>query len=255
MIAGAVSHVRHNVPAYVALVIALLAGAGLAKAAIPDANNVIHACYDNAGRTIQVIDTEAGAVCAAGQTALNWNQTGPPGPAGPPGPPAQPAAQGPAGPSFERAQVRRILNQRVKKPSRKLVERLVAAPVVAGEVRSVFRDEYVGVPQFEGTTVASLVLPPGRWVIHAKTVSTYSIPSDYPFAQSPTVFCGLKAGVDSDTALTVQGTIAAHVVHHFSKPGVAVLTCVAAPVGRTVRNTKITAMRVSKLTNKPFGGQ
>jgi hypothetical protein len=113
----------------------------------------------------------------------------------------------------------------------------------------------VGVPQFEGTTVASLVLPPDRWVIHAKTVSTYSIPSDYPFAQSPTVFCGLKAGVDSDTALTVQGTIAAHVVHHFSKPGVAVLTCVAAPVGRTVRRTKITPMRVSKLTNKPFGGQ
>jgi hypothetical protein len=71
MIAGAVSHVRHNVPAYVALVIALLAGAGLAKAAIPDANGVIHACYDNAGRTIQVIDTEAGGVCPAGQTALN----------------------------------------------------------------------------------------------------------------------------------------------------------------------------------------
>ena len=141
MIAGAVSHVRHNVPAYVALVIALLAGAGLAKAAIPDSNGVIHACYDNAGRTIQVIDTEAGGVCPAGQTALNWNQTGPPGPAGPPGPPAQSATQGPAGPSFERAQVRRILNQRVNKPPRKLAKKLVAAPVVAGEVRSVFRDE------------------------------------------------------------------------------------------------------------------
>ena len=79
MIAGAVSHVRHNVPAYVALVIALLAGAGLAKAAIPDANGVIHACYDNAGRTIQVIDTEAGGVCPAARRRSIGTRPGRPG--------------------------------------------------------------------------------------------------------------------------------------------------------------------------------
>lgn len=52
-------------------------------AAIPDANGVIHGCIRNNGN-LRIID-DAVESCAAQETSLNFNQTGPQGPAGPPG--------------------------------------------------------------------------------------------------------------------------------------------------------------------------
>jgi hypothetical protein len=88
---------------------ALLAAAvavGGAAAAIPDENDVIHACYARSGGTLRVID--AGVTnCKQGETSLNWNQvgpqgpkgdTGPAGPQGQQGPKGDPGATGPAGP-------------------------------------------------------------------------------------------------------------------------------------------------------------
>ena len=86
------SHARRNLVAYLALVVALAATGGAAYSAIPDANSVIHACYDNAGGTLRVIDTDAAGVCRPTETALDWNQKGQPGVAGAQG------AQGPQGP-------------------------------------------------------------------------------------------------------------------------------------------------------------
>jgi len=86
---------RLSLPAALLIsVVALAAGGGVALAAkqiiSPDpATGVIHACYNSASGEIRLVNT--GETCGHGDTAIQWNQTGPGGVAGPPGPP------GPAG--------------------------------------------------------------------------------------------------------------------------------------------------------------
>lgn len=65
--------------------------AGAAVASIPGPDGVIHACYQSSTGALRVV--ESGVPCRGGETALQWNQVGPPGPQGPPGP------EGPPGPS------------------------------------------------------------------------------------------------------------------------------------------------------------
>jgi hypothetical protein len=64
----------------------LAIAAGVGYAAIPDSQGVIHACYDRTKGDLRVTDTHnprLGACVAGKETALDWNQQGPPGPAGP----------------------------------------------------------------------------------------------------------------------------------------------------------------------------
>jgi hypothetical protein len=56
---------------------------GVAYATIPAADGVIHGCYSNRDGKLRVVDTEAGQGCVDRETALDWNQQGPPGPPGP----------------------------------------------------------------------------------------------------------------------------------------------------------------------------
>jgi type VI secretion system secreted protein Hcp len=81
-------------------VAALGAGAAVGVAAIPSADGTIHACVNPASTplpgAVRIID-DATQACAAGETPLTWNQTGPAGPAGPVGPQGDPGpASGPA---------------------------------------------------------------------------------------------------------------------------------------------------------------
>lgn len=75
-----------------ALIALIVAGGGVAVAAIPAASGTITACYaDSRGSaqpqgTLRVVDAEAGGTCAGGETKLSWNAVGPKGPAGPAGP-------------------------------------------------------------------------------------------------------------------------------------------------------------------------
>jgi hypothetical protein len=64
----------------VAIIAAVLVGAGIAYASIPGPDGVIHACYKNSDGSLKAIDSAAN--CPNGYTPLNWNQTGPQGPAG-----------------------------------------------------------------------------------------------------------------------------------------------------------------------------
>jgi hypothetical protein len=65
--------------------VAIVLIAGLAMATVPDSAHVIHGCYNpKQANRLRVIDTDKGQKCAAGEKALNWNQTGPPGPSGGP---------------------------------------------------------------------------------------------------------------------------------------------------------------------------
>jgi len=73
------------------LVVGSLGLAGVAYAAIPGPDGVIHGCYQTIKGSLRVIDSSAS--CSAGETPLTWNQTGPQGVQGIQGP------AGPAGPS------------------------------------------------------------------------------------------------------------------------------------------------------------
>jgi hypothetical protein len=72
-----------------------LVAAGVSYAVIPDANGVVHGCYDTKTGALRVIDPSQGQTCVPKENPLSWNQTGPTGPTGPQGPQGQ---QGPAGP-------------------------------------------------------------------------------------------------------------------------------------------------------------
>src|SRR5215469_14310185 len=116
--------------------LALVAGSATAYAAIAspiDSSGVIHGCYYPATTTgsHRVVLQEAGRRCPRGTTAIKWNQKGPAGPQGPVGPP------GPRGPS-------------------------------AG-----FTASTDGVALTNGTTdtsVVSLTLPAGSYIVQAKLV-------------------------------------------------------------------------------------
>src|SRR5207237_955822 len=66
-------------------------------ASIPDANGVIHGCYNITNGSQRVIDTAVDS-CKPGETAIQWNQTGPQGPQGLQGPQGPQGLQGPQGP-------------------------------------------------------------------------------------------------------------------------------------------------------------
>jgi hypothetical protein len=59
--------------------------AAVVQASIPDSSGVIHGCYQtndsthNGGAALQIIDSNSTATCKENQTAIQWNQQGPPG--------------------------------------------------------------------------------------------------------------------------------------------------------------------------------
>ena len=78
--------------------IGTLGAAGIAVAGIPRQDGVINGCYNNTNGGLRLIDSSTGDACKTGETAIQWNQTGPQGPAGPAGPAGPVGPQGPAGP-------------------------------------------------------------------------------------------------------------------------------------------------------------
>ena len=79
---------------------AVLAGAGLASAAVPSTpGGAINGCYATATGALRVLD--GGTACRKGEMPISWNQAGPqglPGAQGAPGPQGLTGAQGVAGP-------------------------------------------------------------------------------------------------------------------------------------------------------------
>jgi len=67
-----------------------IVAAGIAYAAIPDSNGVIHGCYNKTTGALRV--AVSGKGCGSNELPLDWNSSGPPGPTGPTGP------RGPTGP-------------------------------------------------------------------------------------------------------------------------------------------------------------
>jgi hypothetical protein len=70
----------------------LLAFAGAAYATVPDADGVIHACYDKVSGQARIFDnrTNTPKRCGAKEAEVSWNQRGVPGQKGEPGAPGAP---------------------------------------------------------------------------------------------------------------------------------------------------------------------
>src|SRR6266542_1481207 len=73
---------RVRVTLLAALTLGAAAG-GIAYAAIPDTNGVIHACYATKDGTLRVIDNSTVSCNTSKEQELSWNQVGPQGPPGP----------------------------------------------------------------------------------------------------------------------------------------------------------------------------
>ena len=75
----------------------MLAGGGLAYAAIPNSTTgVFTGCYNNTG-ALRLINAQTGAHCNANEATVTWNQTGPVGPTGATGLTGATGPQGPQG--------------------------------------------------------------------------------------------------------------------------------------------------------------
>jgi type VI secretion system secreted protein Hcp len=74
---------------------ALIAGGAVALGAIPSSDGTIHACYATGGSptgALRIVDENV--QCASGETAITWNEQGPPGPTGDTGPPGDSGSSG-----------------------------------------------------------------------------------------------------------------------------------------------------------------
>jgi len=234
-------------PAMVVAVLALVvAAAGGAVAAIPDPDGTIHACLRSGN--LRVIDA-AVAECQAGETPLAFNQRGqpgPPGPAGPPGPDELAAQQT----DLEATAGGPPARVAVKKPKLSRRQALGLKPEKPLEAFSVYRDDKRLVSP-AGATVASMALPPGRWVISAKAM-VFAGPAS----------CILQAGPDVDEVFALlTDAVSLMVVHRFTDVGQVILRCKGRKLkilqtnpltlaGTTVNRVKITAVEVDKLTNQ-----
>lgn len=69
----------------VALGALVVAVGGVAVTSIADGGGVIHACYNNQNGRVRLADTDDNKPknCSNRETAITWNQIGPPGPASP----------------------------------------------------------------------------------------------------------------------------------------------------------------------------
>jgi hypothetical protein len=260
---------RRPSPLVVACAAAVAAAAGGVAVAAPGDGATIFACTNNLRESIRFVD--AGTTCAAGEQLLSWNQQGPAGPAGERGPQGQAATferSATVDASLDRAE--RRFATRPKKPPKKLIAKLIAEDAAPGEARAAYRDGPVTLPSALGAllgiaqdqlplVVATLALPAGRWVVHAKAQALLDYDPQLAVAAAGDTYdraaCRLRAGLDSDDGQVegFSGTLALEVVHRYKTPGLVQLECYGAHQPQ-LTDIKLTAVRVTKLKNQAVGG-
>jgi hypothetical protein len=223
------SHARRNLVAYLALGIALGAVGGVAYSSIPDPQGVIHGCYADTTGALRVIDTGAAGACRGGETALDWNQQGPPGPAGV----ALTYGRSVAGP--------------IALPDAPQMKTIASLNVPSGS--------YAIFAKVEGSlTVPSYTCPQGTDVIYCNMQHNERRLASTAFG------CIVKAGAESDlgranliagtNALSAFDTVGAELLHTFAGPvNTITLRCLQYGGGKwpaRVANARLIAMKVDR---------
>ena len=194
----------------VAIVAVVLSATGLAVAAIPDSNGVIHSCYSKSNGSLRVVK---GTKCRKGEKKLKWNQqgeTGPPGPRGAPGAAGPPGAAGTPG-------------------------------AAAGFAASTTGVETTVSP---GADILQLNLPAGQYIVQ----TTMSVQNTSPSSTSSITECTLSGGTGSDDSKLGllgpsstpenQGSMALSMATTLSSPGTVTLHCTGeGGTGETFLNT------------------
>jgi hypothetical protein len=142
----------------------LVAGGGIASAAVPDADGVIHACFDATSGQARIVDPKTGSPkgCGKNEIALDWNRQGPKGdqgevgPQGPVGPAGSTGPAGPIGPSGPAGPTGPA------GPAGTSAAKVVSASAVG-----------LGASGF--TQVVAMSLPAGSWVIQATAQISYPV--------------------------------------------------------------------------------
>jgi hypothetical protein len=148
---------KTDVRVIAAVVAAAVVTAGMAFGTIPDAAGVIHACYGKNGGTLRVIDSGV-STCAQNETSLTWNNSGPRGPMGLPGPQGVTGSQGPQGPTGPQG------------PAGPTGPEGPAGPSGLSHAFAAINDAGAFLRNFSDTTVVSLTVPAGTYVIYGKTL-------------------------------------------------------------------------------------
>jgi len=162
--------------------IAIVAGS-IAYASIPDSNGTIHGCYNKALGSLRVIDPASHdplkGKCLGSETAISWNQTGPAGPpgsAGVAGPKGDTGPQGATGNTGAQGQAG---------PQGAKGDTGPQGPA-AGNAIIGYGDN--GVRIGNGTSLASMTVPKGHWVLTATaTIASQSTETDQ-------VYCAFDPG-------------------------------------------------------------
>jgi hypothetical protein len=131
--------------------------AGVAYAAIPGSDGVIHGCLQSHSGTLRVIDPDSGQ-CRSSETSLDWNQQGRPGEPGPQGPQGAQGLQGDQGPQGPQGNPGPQGEQGV--------QGVQGPPGVVNAYLTGYRT-HVNIP-IVYTTVLTLNLPAGAWYLEGK---------------------------------------------------------------------------------------
>src|SRR5215218_4189265 len=150
-----------------AAILATVFAASAAFGAIPDAGGVVHGCYELGTGKLRVTDSQTNVPkpCTSKEAALDWNQQGP---KGDPGTPGAPGAKGDTGAKGEPG----ASDGYITTPE---------SVIVAG-----------------GTSVASLYLPAGSYMLSAKLQAVN-------YFQNQSFACSLGAGFNLDTGSETTG--------------------------------------------------
>jgi hypothetical protein len=264
---------RRPSPGLIVALIALAVAIGGVAVAAPGGGGTIQGCFNERG-ALRVVDT--GAACEAGETALTWNQQGPPGPrgsdgaVGPQGPAGDPRLLDGAGPTDEQARSP-ALSAPVKKPRIKIKIKKKkpkikidpnAPPGKLFQYSNVVGDgpqsgDFVYVKPGVAKTVARLELPEGRFLVIAEATVDPTGPENHNAIYSGDLRCELHTTQQGRVArdhitgrglksLTMQGA-AFH-----SKTGAVELRCENKSLASSTSlwNTAISAISVSSIKGK-----
>lgn len=132
-------------------------GGSVAYASVPDPTGSVDACYSTVTGQLRIIDTAKTPKCLILENPLSWQQGGPQGPQGAVGPKGDTGPQGPQGDQGD---------QGAPGPQGAKGDTGPAGPASFTDVQQIVVD-LANVPNGDDTTIATLPLPEGHYVITA----------------------------------------------------------------------------------------